>query len=318
VSIKRPAGSAALSAEGLSIQVIPSNTVPFTTLSADLNIDTSIFVPVGCTPPVGWTCQLSVAPAVFWGFNEPSDAILPGMTRGGYRLVSPALPRIVDGFVKPRHVLFTEGDEFQESDRERGRLEVAAITVPLRLLGPVPPPEPLDLAAYTAMIAAELPEAQALGWIDTSTTLDTLLGPLGGLELALQQDRTSDAKAIASSLIAQVSESSCTTIACSEKPLSVEAFALLNFNLRFIRSKLPNSAPDCSAAVASPNLFWPPVPGLTRYLTRGLSDVETSQLESPLDFCDIGVKQRDGLHLMNRAIECEPSVSQSLCLNAIA
>ena len=278
VDLSRPPGTAEISADGLTL-ALGASSPAFASFAADMRIDPATIVPAGCAVPSGWACSLTVNRSLFWGCRDLAQGIAPGATGTGFVLLSRGLPRIVDAVLEPEFVFSTELEEMNESDRVRIRQEAEDIKFHVRALGPTPPPEPLDLVALVSSLRTQATEARSLDWIETDDALNSLQAMLGDLETALAQSQVSEAKALSKAVIAFVDSESCKSLSCSGSlPLKAEAFALLRFNIDFLRAQLPNVAPDCSAAVASPNLFWPPNHEMVDVSIAGVTDADGDTL----------------------------------------
>jgi hypothetical protein len=279
VDLSRPAGTAELSADGLTMELSDISSPTFASFVADMGIDAATVVPSGCSAPSGWGCSLAVDRSLFWAFRDPAQGIAPGATGTGFVLLSRGLPRIVDAVLEPRFVFYTEGDEVNEADRVRADQEFEAIKYPVRTLGPTPPPEPLNLPAMVSSLRTQATEARSLGWIQTDEALNSLQAMLQDLEAALHQGQISEAKALTKAVVSFVDSQSCKSLSCpGSLPLQAETFALIRFNIDFLRAQLPNVAPDCSGAVPSPDLFWPPNHEVVDVSIAGVIDADGDAL----------------------------------------
>jgi hypothetical protein len=142
-----------------------------------------------------------------------------------------------------------------------------------RVVGPVGPPLDATPAAMAADIEALRAEARTLGWIRTDAAAESLRVQLSTLSSALAQSDFSLAKRTARAFLSDVSATGCTTFECPPtKALTSDAYALMFFNMEYLRSLIPNAAPVCTGAVATPRLFWPPNHEMVDVAIGGVTD----------------------------------------------
>lgn len=279
LDLARPPGTAELDDSGLTLELGVS-TRSFATWAADFGLNRSTFTPVGCEAPNGWGCGTSVRNTVDFANREPGTEVLPGGTLGGFVIRSRGLPRVVPATLEPSYTYVVPNDGWaSDEDEALARQAYQDIKFPVSVVAPVPPPEPFVAAAFVSIIDGYRVAARERSWISSDALSNQLGALLAQTRTALEENRLVDAKLGVRDFLSLVAANSCTSIGCTGKPLTSEAFALMNVNMAFLRSKLPNSPPTCSGATASPNMFWPPNHELVEVAVSGASDPDGDPLE---------------------------------------
>ena len=232
--------------------------------------------------PDSWFPGIDFAGRADWGAFGEEHEVAPGATQGGFVLLSRGIPAVRVAVLEPDHGDLQPTEEEREEmgvsiDQMAEELEQSNQT--LSVVAPVAPPKDLDLAALVSWLRTQLTEARSLGWIQTDDALNSLQAMLQDLEAAFNQGQISEAKALTKAVVSFVDSQSCKSLSCSGSlPLRAETFALIRFNIDFLRAQLPNVAPDCTGAVASPGLFWPPDHEMVDVSIAGVTDADGDAL----------------------------------------
>jgi hypothetical protein len=187
-----------------------------------------------------------------WGAPVESRVLAVGGVEANLALLTRALPGIRQARLGADILdLLPSETELDADDLVPGDLqaEVEASEQVGSVVAPVAPPATLDLVSFANEIEALRVAARAEGWIATDDAATSLGTTLSALRDALSMGQNGVAKGLATQFLAEVDATSCTTYTCSgDLPLKSEAFALMHFNMVFLRSNIPNSAPTCDAA----------------------------------------------------------------------
>ncbi len=249
VDISRPPQSQELSPEGLIIQQGIDRdgkmlTVLFNEeLASYGSLLKKIMVPVGVTPPSGWSGGITTGGTVDWGSDEKKYRIMPGQSFGGFIIVSPGIPTIREIIVEPKWVLVVEGYVSEEDEKKAKEIE-EQIAFKGKTLGPTAPPldfNPLDFLNY---IISMKHEASSLGWITNKGIEQSLDAKLSAARKKLEKGDTETAKNILSAFINEVEAQGCESYEGGSAPcpkgkhLTPEAYALLKYNAMYLIERL--------------------------------------------------------------------------------
>jgi hypothetical protein len=223
--------------------------------------------------PNAWLTGIDAQGRARWSTADDSEQVSVGATKDGFTLLSRALPGVREARLETDLFPFLPNvEEVEDLDAVTAAADSAGQLA--TSVGPVAPPKDLDLAAFAGEIGGHVTTSEQEGWIRDASLAAGLSGQLAALQVALAAGDDSAAKGLAKAFIDEVDANACTTFTCPGDPaITSEGFALLHFNMVFLRSNIPNTAPVCDAAEASPNLFWPP--------NHGLVDVEVSNVSDP-------------------------------------
>lgn len=208
--------------------------------------------------PNAWHTGIDAAGRALWTVADADEQVAVGATKDGFVILSRALPGVREvRFETDLFPLLPNIDEVDDFDALSAAVDSSAQLV--TSVGPVAPPKDLDLPAFVAEIQGHVTTSAQEGWIRDASLAAGLSSQLATLQAALAAGDDSAAKGLAKALIDEVDANACPTFTCPGDPaITSEGFALLHFNMVFLRSNIPNSAPVCDAAEASPDLFWPP------------------------------------------------------------
>jgi len=168
-----------------------------------------------------------------WGWVQSGNrrnGLLPGEQANGFSYLSAGLPTVVKCFIDGR----TEERELGEG--LPGALDIAKLEAQWRIpqgvtVGPDNPPRPFSAAAFARQLAQYVSTSLDNGWIESTQVGQQLRSALAELQGAIEKGEKPRAVKILSELSARVERE-------KGKALLSEAYALLKFNLEFLRDKL--------------------------------------------------------------------------------
>lgn len=241
--------------------------------------------------PVSWLTGSDATRSARWGAAAEGAVLQIGQTLAGFVMLTRALPGIREARLAPDILdLLPSEDELDALDLVPSDLreETRAGEQIVKTVAPVGPPAQLDLAAFVGEIAGFHATALEEDWIRDPSVATQLSGFLDQLQVALAAEDFSAARLAALELVNQVESQSCADFDCPlSVPLTAEARALLAINGRFVLAQIPNSPPECGAAVASPAKLWPPNRKFSTVSIVGVTDAD----DDPLTVAIISVTQ---------------------------
>jgi hypothetical protein len=197
-----------------------------------------VVVPVALQAPVHWRVAISIDGTVAWFSATANFFIQPGGSSAGYVISSQGLPAIRSFIARP----FVDVDTLSvtpptgQGDVQRYLNEVTAIEDSVSAKGvtvaPTAPPATFQPVQFLQTIEGYKEQALKQGWINNAGVANSLDVKLNAALAALQMEDSATAKNVLNALLNEVE-------AQSNKHLSPEAVALLQFNTRYLISKLP-------------------------------------------------------------------------------
>jgi hypothetical protein len=142
IDIRRPRYGSVLSGNGLTI---PHGyiTDSFDESMSDFKSNITPMVPVGIIVPSGWCGSLGVRGVVGFSSINYSPNILPGETKGGFKLISRGLPAIRSIEIQPWWIMAVN-DEATDEDADNGRATTKSLKFTTKTIGPTAPPMELN------------------------------------------------------------------------------------------------------------------------------------------------------------------------------
>lgn len=197
-----------------------------------------LYVPVGvASQPDGWVSGVSAPARLSWGALRADARLEPGGAALAFVVSSRGLPGVREAELVPE---VADAPEAADANPGAAAASLEAASLKLRTVGPVAPPQPLDLAAFANYIAALRADCAAEGWIRAGadvTELDRLLTEVRDRLAGREQ---ADARPSADGFIAAVERAACTDFDCpADRALTAEARALLALNMAFLRARMP-------------------------------------------------------------------------------
>lgn len=166
-----------------------------------------------------------------WADTRPGQAgLLPGEKAGGMEFQSAGLPGLVRCYVRHYAKLKGVGEELPEA--LHAAIDRVAWQIPQGVtIGPVKPPEPFYAAGFTRNLIRLLDVSVEQGWVNESRVAEELRVLLTGVLESLEGGGQDKALTEIGELLARVEQE-------KENGLLSEAYALLRFNLEFLREKI--------------------------------------------------------------------------------
>lgn len=189
--------------------------------------------------PNAWLTGIDAKGRARWSTADESEQVSVGATKDGFVLLSRALPGVREAVLETDLFVFLPNiDEVEDLEAVTAAVDSAGQLV--TSVGPVAPPKDLDLSAFAGEIEGYVTTSAQEGWIRDASLAAGLSSQLAALQAALAAGDDSAAKGLAKAFIDEVDTNACPTFTCPGDPaITSEGFALLHFNMVFLRSNIP-------------------------------------------------------------------------------
>jgi hypothetical protein len=235
IDISQPKGGLLLSGVGLSNgQGFLANS----SIAMSMRKQAVATVPVGIASPSNWFGGVSVSGTVQWGAGNDLAVVFPQQSVSGFQLSSPGLPAIRSFTARPHLDVdalpiapLAGPDDLARyiTDLEAFEKQVTTQGV---TIAPTAPPAEFQPAQFLKTILGYKEQALIQGWITNRGIANSLDVKLNAALDALQAEDSKTAKNILNALLNEVK-------AQTDKHLTPDAIALLQFNTEYLISKIP-------------------------------------------------------------------------------
>ena len=175
------------------------------------------------------------------GAHLDTAKIQAGGQAAGFEVSSHALPGIREARMKP-DLWDLLPDLDVDPDAGATYEQLPASDQVVKTVGPVAPPAEFAPRSFADEIQAALDEARLQGWVANDEAKSILQGSMSLLKSALDEGDFDGARSQAAEFIGQVTTMGCTAFQCGpEQLLSSEAYALLRFNMEYLRERIPTT-----------------------------------------------------------------------------
>lgn len=187
--------------------------------------------------PTGWQATLvdRDGPKITWRATVDGQLITPGNSRV-FTALSRGLPAIRDSILEPDVFDLIPSLDSVDEDADDVLAARRGTWQRPKTIGPKAPPASFVPTSFLDEIDAMRSPAVTNGWIDTSSTSQTIGSSLQSIRSKLSSGDMAGAINDIGTLLASIDSMSCKQYSCTPaKQLTSEAYALLTFNLDYLR-----------------------------------------------------------------------------------
>ena len=232
VDISQPSKRLKLSSEGLTIPL--GGTITFDEFIHHFEkLNYQQMVPCGQNVPYGWTGGFDISGYANFGASNKDSMIHPGVSKGGFEIISRGLPAIRKVMILPDWVYMVEDLEAVTPEEEKRANEVSEeIRFYTKTVGPTAPPINVHgnflPNALLMDIGNYVYEARNLGWITDAALYDKLFAKYLEAKQAIDSDFPYQVVAVMDEFITLLNGS-------TDAQRTNEAYGLLYYNAKYMR-----------------------------------------------------------------------------------